>query len=60
MLHFGPIPCQKYNVLKYSPKLSIMTQAVIIVVILYLVRSASRLTLIDTSSVVAPPLLFTL
>ena len=49
MLHFVPITVPKY-VLKSSTKLSIMAQAVII--ILYLVRSASRLKLI-TSSVVA-------
>ena len=49
MLHFGPItvPGTKIDALKYSTKLSIMTQAVITV--LYLVRSVSRLELIDNS-----------
>ena len=49
MLHVGPItvPGTKIDAFKSSTKLSIMTQAVIIV--LYLVRSSSRLQLIDNS-----------
>ena len=49
MLHVEPItvPGTKIDAFKYSTKLSIMTQAVIIV--LYLVRSSSRLQLIDNS-----------
>ena len=46
MLHVGPITLAgiKIDAFKSSTKLSIMTQAV--VVVLYLVRSASRLELI--------------
>ena len=49
MLHVGPITVAgiKIDAFKSSTKLSIMTQAVIVV--LYLVRSASRLELIDNS-----------
>ena len=49
MLHVGPItvPGTKIDAFKSSTKLSIMTQAVISV--LYLVRPASRLELINNS-----------
>ena len=49
ILQVGPItvPGTKIDAFKSSTELSIMTQAVIIV--LYLVRTASRLELIDNS-----------